>query len=177
MSIRRVLIYPDPFLRKPTVSIKELYLRSREEYQKVVDDLRHSLMAGDGVALAANQVGFQWRGLVINSAHPRLMGICKKYGDVFWDVTFTPVGDEKELAMEGCLSFPGIRRLIERWAKIKVTANDVTFANIEFEIDGSDDVGPARVFQHEIDHLDGRLFVDYLPTKKKLQIAKQLQKR
>jgi peptide deformylase len=178
MSVRRVLIYPDPFLRKPTVSIENLYKESRGEYQQVVDDMRHSLMgSGHGIALAANQIGFQWRGLVVLSAHPELSELCRKYGDVFWDVTYSPVGDEMSEHDEGCLSFPGEWIPVKRWNKIKVSCKDVTFAHIEFELDGGNRIGPARIFQHEIDHLDGKLMVDYLPTKKRLQIAKKMQKR
>ncbi len=65
----------------------------------------------------------------------------------------------------------------KRWNKIKVSCHDVTFAHVEFELDGGDRIGPARIFQHEIDHLDGKLMVDYLSTAKRLQIAKKLQKR
>jgi peptide deformylase len=178
MSVKRVLIYPDPFLRKPTVSIENLYQRSRDEYQNVIDDMRHTLMASDnGIALAANQIGFQWRGLVVLSSHPRLSELCKKYGDVFWDVTYSQVGSETSTVDEGCLSFPGIKVPVKRFNKIKISCRDVTFGIIEFELDGGEDIGPARIFQHEIDHLDGRLFVDYLSTQKKLEIAKKLQKR
>lgn len=177
MPARRILTYPDPFLRKPTHSIENLYKESRDGYQSVVDDLRQSLLPSGGVALAANQVGFQWRGLALLSNHHELAEFCRKYGDVFWDVTYKPVGEATSVVDEGCLSLPGERIPVKRWNKIRVNCRDVTFGIVEFELEGGDRIGPARIFQHEIDHLDGKLAVDYLPTKKRLEIAKKLQKR
>lgn len=172
--VKKILIYPDPFLRKPTESIGGIYCGSRKDYEDNLDILRKALVnSGDGVALAANQIGLSWHTFAISKTNKDLNFIIKKYGDIFSDANYTPLGDEKEIQEEGCLSFPGIRLPIERWKKIKIKAHDQIYGKVEFELEDF----PARVFQHEIDHLDGILFVDDLPIKKRLQIAKLLQKR
>ncbi len=169
--IYKLLTYPNPFLRKSTNSLENVYHNERERYETILEELRENLRYyQDGVAITANQIGMSYNAFVLNKENNELKTIVNKFGDIFLDATYENIGEEKETQIEGCLSFPGVRIPVQRYKKIKVMSRDKTFAKIELELSGFS----ARVFMHEIQHTKGILFIDDLPLSKRLKIGKQL---
>jgi peptide deformylase len=154
MSIRPVLIYGDPALRRKASVVTEF----DETLRALVEDMRETMAAYNGVGLAANQVGVLQRVLVV---------------DVPLDderrARYTLVNPEivarsgSESGEEGCLSIPGVFEEVSRSLAIEVRARDENGAAFELEARGY----LARAIQHEIDHLDGILFVDKLSMLKR----------
>jgi peptide deformylase len=149
MSVRPVRIYGDPVLRQKAAEVGEF----DAELQRLAQDLRETMQAYNGVGLAANQIGVAQRIAVV---------------DVPLDddtrAAFTlvnPVIVERsgsETGEEGCLSIPAMYEDVTRSLRIRVTAHDETGKPYEVEAEGY----LARAIQHEIDHLDGVLFIDRL---------------
>jgi peptide deformylase len=144
--ILKIIKYPDPILSQPGEPVTEF----NAELRKLVADLFETTYANQGVGLAAPQVGVSKRVTVIDVS----MG--KKPKDklaiVNPEITFS---EGKVYEEEGCLSFPDIREKVVRAAKVRIRAQDEK--GKWFEMDGEDLL--ARAMQHEIDHLDGVLFL------------------
>ena len=144
--ILKIIKYPDPILSQPGEPVTEF----NAELRKLVADLFETTYANQGVGLAAPQVGVSKRVNVIDVS----MG--KKPKDklaiVNPEITFS---EGKVYEEEGCLSFPDIREKVVRAAKVRIRAQDEK--GKWFEMDGEDLL--ARAMQHEIDHLDGVLFL------------------
>jgi peptide deformylase len=144
--ILKIIKYPDPILSQPGEPVTEF----NAELRKLVADLFETTYANQGVGLAAPQVGVSKRVTVIDVS----MG--KKPKDklaiVNPEITFS---EGKVYEEEGCLSFPDIREKVVRAAKVRIRAQNEH--GKWFEMDGEDLL--ARAFQHEIDHLDGVLFL------------------
>ena len=157
MSTRTILRLGHPILRQVARPVTEAELPS-PEVQALIDDMVETMRAADGAGLAAPQVGESLRICVIeleaNPRYPELDPISLS----IWinpEVTVLPGGPTIHL-FEGCLSVPGIRGRVSRPGHIRVTALDRTGAPLELEF-----TGPlASVIQHEVDHLDGKLFID-----------------
>jgi peptide deformylase len=149
MSIRAVRIYGDPVLRTRAQEVAAF----DDELRRLAEDLHETMHAYNGVGLAANQVGVAQRIAVV---------------DVPLDderrARFTLVNPEildrsgSETGEEGCLSIPGVYEDVQRALRIRVRARDERGEAYEVEAEGY----AARAIQHEIDHLDGVLFVDRL---------------
>ena len=144
--ILKIVKYPEPILSQPGEPVTEF----NAELRKLVADLFETTYANQGVGLAAPQVGVSKRVTVIDVS----MG--KKPKDklaiVNPEITFS---EGKVYEEEGCLSFPDIREKVVRAAKVRIRAQDEK--GKWFEMDGEDLL--ARAMQHEIDHLDGVLFL------------------
>jgi peptide deformylase len=161
--VREIVIWPDPVLKKTSAPVP----RVDEEIRQLLDDLAETMYAAEGVGLAAPQVGISKRVVVIDTS-PRQEGqkllhlvnpeILKSEGET----VFT----------EGCLSVPGEAEEVERAAKVWVRANGRDGRIFEIEADGL----LAIALQHEIDHLDGTLFVDHLSSLKRELIRKRMKK-
>lgn len=161
MAKLTILEYPDPRLRTRAapVSVFDAALR------KLVADMLETMYAAPGVGLAATQVDVHQRLLVadVSDSHddPRVL--------------VNPEILEREglcVREEGCLSVPGEFAEVERAAQIRVRAQDVEGRSFEFDADGL----LAVCVQHEMDHLEGKLFVDYLSELKRTRIRKKLEK-
>lgn len=182
MAVRRILRYPDPFLRKRSedASLDAAVLADTWH------DMEDTLMEADGgAALAAPQVGVGLRMIAVN----QLATLQAKNDPAAYaipPIVVNPVlvshGPESEVADEGCLSFPGIVLTIRRWRRVVVRYNtplhwegtrDVEWLSVQEAYEGF----WARMFQHELDHLDGKLFVDSLPQHRRVLIAKSIQRR
>jgi len=158
-----VVCYPDPVLKKRC--------RPVEEFGEQLSDLAHRMLAlmhqGDGIGLAAPQVGILIRMFVYNvTGEPEDDGICI-------NPTLSDAKGSHELE-EGCLSLPGVEVPVRRATTISIRAQDV-FGS-QFEQTGSELL--ARVWQHETDHLDGRLIIDNMSEAAKIanrRAIKQLQ--
>ncbi|MDR1622226.1 MAG: peptide deformylase [Synergistaceae bacterium] len=155
----KIRIYPDPVLKMPTTPVE----RFDEELSSFVDEMHRAMALREGVGLAAPQVGVSKKIAVID------------YHDVFY-VLINPRLLEREGEQEGeegCLSFPGIYAAVKRPGRVKVAAQDVTGAERVYDVDGY----TARAFLHEMDHLEGKLFIEHLSMLKRGIIRKKMHKR
>lgn len=143
-KILDIITSPNPNLKKRSDEIKD---PTAPEVQNLIPDLVLTMVQKDGIGIAAPQVGINIRLTIINTADGPLALINP-------EITFK--SKKMELGEEGCLSVPGIFGLVRRHAKIKVKARTYSGDKVEFS---AQDLF-ARVIQHEIDHLDGILFID-----------------
>ena len=156
MSILDIRVLGDPVLRKPTKPVAEV----TAELRKLIADMFETMYAAEGIGLAAPQVGRTERLAVVDVEG-------KKFTLINPEVVSTDGDGEK--AEEGCLSIPDIYGDVERPATVTIRATDEN--GNEYEASASELLG--RCFQHEIDHLDGKLFIDYLsPLKRKAAMSK-----
>jgi peptide deformylase len=144
MAIRQIRIQSDPVLRKKAREVREI----TPTITKLLDDMAETMYDAQGVGLAAPQIGISKRLVVIDVQDEK--GLLKLINPKI------TVRSGRETAIEGCLSFPGIAGEVERAAEVTVEALDETGNKISFVAEGL----LARACQHEIDHLDGVLFVD-----------------
>lgn len=162
MAIRTILHYPDPRLRKKAEPVTQV----DDDVRRLIDDMAETMYAAPGIGLAATQVDVHKRIIVID--------ISQDHNDL--RVFINPeiiARDGEEVMEEGCLSVPGIFEPVTRAATIKVKALDRAGAPFGLETDGL----LAVCIQHEIDHLEGRVFVDYLSRLKQQRIQKKLDKQ
>jgi peptide deformylase len=161
MAILNVLHYPDPRLRVKAKPVP----RVNEEVRQLAVDLFDTMYAAPGIGLAATQVNVHRRVLVVDVSEERNQPLC-----LINPVMLSTEGvTERE---EGCLSVPGIFEMVRRPEKVRVRALDMN--GQEFELEAEDLLGVC--IQHEMDHLEGKLFVDYLSPLKRNRIRKKLQK-
>lgn len=143
--MQKIRIYPDPILTTPTKKVTRL----SQEVLQLIDDLVEVMDASDGIGLAANQLGSTWRVAVVEVDEET--GLFEMINP-----EIVAVGSKKNSKVEGCLSFPDIYGKVERFDE--VTVRYVDREGYEVEVDTSAEL--ARAMQHEIDHLDGILFID-----------------
>jgi peptide deformylase len=162
MAIRTILHYPDPRLRQvalPVVTVDD-------EVRRLVDDMAETMYAAPGIGLAAVQINVAQRVVVIDISEKR------KALQVFINPEIIE-HDGKQVFEEGCLSVPGIYDEVERARHIRVRALDRNGQPFELEAEAL----LATCIQHEIDHLDGKVFVDYLSRLKQSRIRKKIEKQ
>lgn len=175
MSVKKIVRYPDPFLRKPTEVVGFTDPHWDELSMGTFLDLGvksafDTLYQFDkGAALAANQIGLTMRFFVINKNQPVPEG-CPL---VIINPEIISRSEETLIETEGCLSFPGIKMDVERSKAITVSYQGVEGWVDKIELTD----WMARVFQHEIDHLNGKLFVDRLPKEARMEIAMRIGRR
>jgi len=166
MAIREIKKFPDPVLRKKTAAVGAI----DENLCRLIDDMVETMHAAPGVGLAANQVGVPLQVAVIDIGEHEDEG--KKRPLV---VLINPEVLSLEgavVAEEGCLSVPDFTEKVKRAARIKVRAKDRTGKTFELEADGL----MAKALQHEIDHLNGILFIDRLSPIKKSIFRRRMKK-
>ena len=161
MALLPILEFPDPRLRTRAQPVEQV----DAEVRKLVDDLFETMYAAPGIGLAATQVNVHKRVLVIDISENRKEPLALINPEIL-----SREGIEE--TEEGCLSVPGIYDKVTRADRIRVRALDYDGKTIEFDADGL----RAVCIQHEIDHLDGKLFVDYLSDLKRTRIRKKLEK-
>jgi peptide deformylase len=162
MTVRTILHYPDPCLRRRADPVAEV----TDAVRVLVDDMAETMYQAPGIGLAAIQINEPWRIIVIDISEGR------DQLQIFINPEITFREGEQELE-EGCLSVPGIFEPVTRARRIRVTALDRDGKPFEREAEGL----LATCIQHEIDHLEGKVFVDYLSRLKQTRIRKKLQKR
>lgn len=166
MAIREIKKYPDPVLRRKTASVGAI----DEDICRLIDDMVETMHAAPGVGLAANQVGVPLQVAVIDiSSHE------EEGGKRPLVVLINPEIVSQEgtvVAEEGCLSVPDFTENVKRAARIKVRARDRAGKTFELEADGL----MAKALQHEIDHLNGILFIDRLSPIKKSIFRRKIKK-
>ena len=162
MALRTILHYPDPRLRqvaKPVPAVDDAV-------RQLVDDMAETMYAAPGIGLAAIQVNVPLRVVVIDISETR------DQLQVFINPEIVEQTG-KQVFEEGCLSVPGIYDEVERAHHVRVKALDRL--GQPFEIEADDLL--ATCLQHEIDHLNGKVFVDYLSRLKQSRIRKKLEKQ
>jgi peptide deformylase len=164
MAIRPILTAPDPRLKV----VSEPVARVDGEIRALIEDMIATMYDADGIGLAAIQVGQPKRILVLDIDQRD----GKKNPQAFINPKITWASDEMAVAEEGCLSIPEIWDEVERPARIKAEYLDRDGKKQELEADGL----LAVCLQHEMDHLEGILFVDHLSKLKRTMAMKKLQK-
>ncbi len=167
MSVRPVVIWPDPRLREPTRKVEKVDDAVRALYQ----DLTDTMYAENGLGIAAIQIGDATAMFLVD---PKLAGRPETDPPVaFINPEILWASDETEETEEGCLSFPEIYIKVDRPLRAKVRAMGIDGELFEMEGEGL----LARCLLHEYDHLSGKLLVDFVGPLKRQMIKKKLQRR
>ena len=160
MPVLELLHYPDERLRtvaKPVAAVDDRVLR-------IVQDMTETMYAAPGIGLAATQVNIHERIILVDITEDQ------SELRVLINPEITDCSDEKKVFQEGCLSVPGVYDDVERPDQIRVRALNENGEAVEFDADGLLSV----CIQHEIDHLDGKVFVDYLSRLKQSRIKTKM---
>ena len=161
MALLNILHFPDPRLRTVAKPVTEF----DAELRKLVSDMFETMYEAPGIGLAATQVDRHIRLLVLDVSEGRNRPRCLINPEII-------EADGEEEMDEGCLSVPGFYEKVRRAEHIRVRAQDETGEWSEFETEGLE----AVCIQHEMDHLEGKLFVDYLSNLKRSRIRSKLVK-
>jgi peptide deformylase len=163
MAVLEILEFPDPRLRTTARAVTQVTDATR----KLIDDMFETMYDAPGIGLAATQVNVHERVLVIDVSEER------NQPQVFINPQITVLDPTLGEYDEGCLSVPGFYETVSRPKQVRVNALDRNGEAFTRDLDGL----LAICLQHEIDHLDGKLFVDYLSTLKRQRIRKKLEKQ
>ena len=164
MALREILIVPDPRLKKECAPVEKV----DDEIKTLLDDMLETMYAAPGIGLAAPQIGVMKRVVVMDVSDdkekPEPLKLINP--EIIWE------SEETSVYQEGCLSIPEQYADVERPAEVGMRYMDENGETHEIEADGL----LATCIQHEIDHLDGILFTDYLSALKRNMIIKKVQK-
>jgi peptide deformylase len=161
LSVLTILEFPDERLRKKAVEVQAV----DGKIKKLVDDMLETMYLAKGIGLAATQVNVHQRIVVIDVSEEKDKPLCLINPEII-------AKDGVEESEEGCLSVPGFFETVKRAERIKVKALNKDGQPFEFEADAL----LAVCVQHELDHLEGKLFVDYISALKRQRIKKKLEK-
>jgi peptide deformylase len=161
MALLSILEFPDPRLRTRAEPVRSFDAGLRQ----LVADMLETMYAAPGIGLAATQVDVHRALIVIDPSET------KDQPQVYINPQIL-TRDGLAMSEEGCLSVPSIYEPVQRAARVRVRAQDVEGKVFERELEGLD----AVCVQHEMDHLSGKLFVDYLSTLKRYRIRRKLEK-
>ena len=162
MPLLRILCYPDPKLHQVAKPVQEVNARIKT----LIADLLQTMYAAKGIGLAATQVDVHERLIVIDISEQRDQPLVLINPSITW------TSPEKHLNEEGCLSVPGIYDGVERFDAVKVLALDRDGVSRSVEAQGL----LAVCIQHEMDHLMGKVFVEYLSPLKRNRIKTKMRK-
>ena len=163
MALLNILRYPDPRLHKVAKPVAEV----DDHLRQLADDMLATMYEADGVGLAATQVDQHLRLLVMDTSEAR------DQPRVLINPEILAHSDERKRSDEGCLSVPTIYDSVLRWAWVRVRALDRHGQAFEFEAEGLEGV----CVQHEMDHLLGKVFVEYLSPLKRERIRTKMVKK
>ena len=163
MAILNILEFPDSRLRTIAKPVTEV----TDKHRRIIADMLDTMYDAPGIGLAATQVDVHEQILVIDVSED------KKEPMVFINPKVSVLDGDKEKMQEGCLSVPGFYEDVERVEHCKIEALDKNGKPFELEATGL----LAVCIQHEMDHLNGKLFVDYLSSTKRDRIRKKLEKQ
>lgn len=164
-----IVIYGSPTLRGESIEIGRDY----PDFDKLVEDMFLTLAEAEGVGLAAPQIGKNIRMFIVDCTpwgeeDPSLAD----YRRVFVNPVIYEHSEQTDLFEEGCLSLPGLHENVRRPVKIRMRYLDENFVEHDEEFDGR----PARVIQHEYDHIEGKVFTDHLSPLRRNLIKNKLYK-
>ena len=164
MAVRPLVLYPDPILLKPTVSVAEV----DDEVRRFVEDMRDTMYEAPGIGLAANQLGDTRRICIVDvTAGEQPDSLVVLINPVIAELVGCQTGEE------GCLSFPDVTIDVERAEKIRVEALGLDGRPYELEAEGL----LSRAIQHECEHLAGQVFLRNISALKRELVKKQIRKR
>ena len=161
MAILDILHFPDARLRNVAKPVTQV----DDNVRQLIDDMFETMYQAPGIGLAAIQVDEPRRVIVIDISEDRSQALALVNPEIL-------ARDGEEQMDEGCLSVPGVYETVQRAERVRVRALDREGNAFEMDADGL----LAVCIQHEIDHLDGKLFVDYLSSLKRQRIRKRLEK-
>ncbi|MGW8369140.1 MAG: peptide deformylase [Gammaproteobacteria bacterium] len=161
MAKLKILEYPDPRLRTRAKKVEKV----DDELRKLIDDMFETMYAAPGIGLAATQVNVHKRLLVADVSDDQSEPVVLINPEIV-------EADDEGLSEEGCLSVPGIYEPVRRFQHVRVRSLDRDGKETEVDAYGL----LAVCIQHEMDHLEGKLFVDYLSELKRQRIRKKMQK-
>jgi len=161
MALLTILHYPDPRLRIKAEPVKAV----TDAHRRLMADMLETMYAAPGIGLAATQVGVNERIIVLDVSEHGDQPQCFANPEILSQ-------EGTEVMQEGCLSVPGVFEEVQRAERIRFRAMGPEGKPVEFDADGL----LAVCIQHEIDHLSGRLFVDYLSDLKRQRIRKRIEK-
>tara|TARA_X000001036_G_scaffold317937_1_gene296343 strand:- start:456 stop:965 length:510 start_codon:yes stop_codon:yes gene_type:complete len=164
MTVKKILMYPDPRLLKQSVKIKKI----DTEVKTIAEDLVDTMYSAEGVGLAAPQIGINKRIFVMDCND----GQEKREYVIVINPEVISSSEELKTYKEGCLSIPEITEEVVRPEKVQVNYEDLSGKLKTEKLDGL----WATCFQHELDHLNGKLFIDYLKPIKKTLIKNKIKK-
>ncbi len=162
MALLPILSYPDPRLRTIAKPVKEV----NDEIKTLISDMIETMYDADGIGLAASQVDQHIQLIVMDLSEN------KDTPMVFINPKVTPLVEEKQPYEEGCLSVPDVYDKVERPNKVRIEAIDQDGQAIDKEVEGL----LAVCIQHEMDHLNGVIFVDYLSKLKQTRARDKVRK-
>jgi peptide deformylase len=165
MAIRPIITLADPLLRKVSQPVE----RIDDDLRRLMDDMLETMYAAPGIGLAAVQVAVPRRLLVIDASEDEE----EKQPLCIVNPEIVSLGSEMRLHEEGCLSIPDVRVDIERPASLVVRYTDREGVRREFEASGL----LATAIQHEINHLDGKLIIDFLSSLKRDMVVRKFKKQ
>ena len=153
MAVREILKMGDPRLLRVAQKVEQF---DSDALHLLVTDLLDTMRAANGAGLAAPQIGVDLQVVIFGSdqRNPRYPDRPLVPRTVLVNPTITPLGEDEESDWEGCLSVPGLRGVVPRWARIRYTGWDAFGDPVDRTVDGFH----ARVVQHECDHLWGKLY-------------------
>ncbi|MEY5050198.1 MAG: hypothetical protein RLZZ619_128 [Pseudomonadota bacterium] len=163
MAVLPILHYPDPRLHTVAKPVSEI----NQKIKQLVSDMAQTMYEAPGIGLAATQVNAHVQVIVIDLSDER------NQLQVFINPEITWASEEKKVWQEGCLSVPDFYDEVLRPSEVKVKALDIDGKPFEIHADGL----MAVCIQHEMDHLKGKVFVEYLSSLKRMRIAGKLKKR
>jgi len=161
MALLDILTFPDARLRRTAEPVEQV----DDKVRRLIDDMFETMYAAPGIGLAAIQVNVARRVIVIDISDDHSEPLCLINPEIL-------ARDGVEEMDEGCLSVPGFFETVTRAERVRVRALDRDGEPFELDADGL----LAVCIQHEIDHLDGRLFVDHISSLKRQRIRKKLEK-
>ena len=162
MALLPILSYPDPRLRTIAEPVKEV----DDEIRTLIDDMFETMYDAQGIGLAATQVDRHIQLIVMDLSED------KNERMVFINPKITPLIEDKKPYEEGCLSVPDVYDTVERATKVRIEALDGDGQTIDKEVEGL----LAVCIQHEMDHLNGVIFVDYLSRLKQTRARDKVRK-
>ncbi len=168
MSLREIIILPDKQLRLVSKPVEKV----TPEIRQLVDDMFETMYEAPGIGLAAIQVAQPVRVITMDLAKPDANGEAKREPRVFINPEIIARSDELSVYEEGCLSIPEYYEEVERPARVRVRFTDLDGKLREEDAEGL----YATCIQHEIDHLNGVLFIDYLSKLKRDRVMKKFTK-
>ncbi len=163
MAVLPILHYPDPRLHTVAKPVTEI----NQKIKQLVSDMAQTMYEAPGIGLAATQVNAHVQVIVIDLSDERNQLQVFINPEIIW------ASEEKKVWQEGCLSVPDFYDEVLRPSEVKVKALDIDGKPFEIHADGL----MAVCIQHEMDHLKGKVFVEYLSSLKRMRIAGKLKKR
>lgn len=162
MAKLNILEFPDPRLRRKATPVE----RIDDDLRALIDDMFETMYAAPGIGLAATQVNVTQRFMVIDVSEDKTEPLVFINPEIL-------ASEGSRVMEEGCLSVPGIFAEVKRAERVRVSALDRDGKAFEMDAEGL----LATCIQHEIDHLDGKLFVDYLSPLKRQKVKRVLEKQ